>query len=158
MPPQEPSDARRYESKYSPGVYVTAAQWLAEHMCERQARAKGQDLPPHFWKAPSHKATWEKAFLRQFRAAHALLRQFPEKAVGQALRTPAGRRVVSLAAPSLLDLVKAAARELELQERLAAEAPPPPPQGPPPRTFRTGGAFRSKKSVWEKLKEVDGEG
>jgi hypothetical protein len=145
-----------YESLYAPGVLVRPEQWLAEYMCGRQARAKGVDLPRRFWSNPSYKTVWEKELRRQVRAAATLLKLYRPQAVSAALRTKEGRKVLSLSAPWLDDLVKAEeqrlAREAELRAA-AAEArppePPPPAEKLPPGYTRP--PFVHKKSILSKL-------
>lgn len=129
-----PAPERRFESKYAlePGTLVPAATWLAEFMTARQAAKEGVELPRGFWRTHPK---WEKVLKQQLRSAASLLRLVPLEAVGAVLRGRQGRRVLSLAAPWLTDLVREEARKLELKKAAAAALEPePPPPAPPPET------------------------
>ena len=99
----ERTDNRRFASIYSPGSFVTAAQYLAEYVCGRQARAKHITLPAHFWKTMPE---WEKQYLLQLRHANALLKIYEPAAVSAALRSKEGQKVLSLGAKWLDDMIK----------------------------------------------------
>jgi hypothetical protein len=149
---KERSEASPYPSKYAPGAWVSAAQRLAELMCERQALSKKQALPLRFWQLPH----WEAEYRKQLRFANALFKLFRPAAVGVALRTPRGRKVYSLGATWFDDAVRAADERLareeaalrEIQEAARAN-PPPPAAGPAPQTRP---AFTGGKSTANKLK------
>jgi hypothetical protein len=146
------TDKSRYASRYAPGTFVTAAQWLAEWACEREAAAAGKELSRHFWKDP----VWEKKYLRQLRAAQGLLKLYSPRAVGNALRGKEGKRVRSLGAPWLDDLVRAEQAKLDAAESFRQEGgPPPAPDGP--RLPDKRPAFKNKPSLLDRLKESDGE-
>jgi hypothetical protein len=121
----------KYESRFGGGA-VTAAQWLAEYVVARGARARGEEPPRQFWKQPK----WEREFRRQLREALALLKLHDPAAVSAALQSPRGLKTLSLAAPWVADLCREAtaaiAARAKLRAELAAEAPPPPPPRPPP--------------------------
>lgn len=91
----------RYESKYG-GGWVTPAQIIAELMCERMARTKGQTLNPKFWKEKE----WKNTFLWQLKEANKLLKLYSPKAVSSAVRSPEGRKFLSLSNPTLQELIK----------------------------------------------------
>lgn len=67
---------------YSPGVFVPAAQYIIELVCEKKAAFSKQDLPPKFWNLPH----WEKYFKMQLRKCHALLKKYDEKAIIAAIK------------------------------------------------------------------------
>ena len=91
-----------YPSKYSNGKQVSAAQFITEIICERKAQMNREDLHYRFW---IHK-TWAAFYRNQIGSAHKLLKQFPAKAIIRALNTDSGRRIYSLRAPHLLDMIR----------------------------------------------------
>lgn len=106
----------KYPSKFSPGKLITADKLLAEVICERQARAKGIELPLLFWKTDGYKDYWEKELLRQIRSAKALLQLYSPQAISKALKSKKGKTITSLLAPWLLDLVKEEEKKIELSK------------------------------------------
>ena len=70
------SEESRYQSSYG-GGWVSAAQRIAEIMCERQAKSKKVDLPPKFWNLP----TWKRSFMQQILAANSLLKVYKPKSI-----------------------------------------------------------------------------
>lgn len=147
-----PTDKCRCPSQFSPGKWVTPAQWLAERVTARQYRRRHKGDPPdRFWEFPE----WAGVFRQQLKLAAGLLRQFALAAVGNALRTPRGAQVWSLGAPWF----SALCREEDRKLRRAAALPPPPPAPPPgaapppplpPGTARP--AFVQQKSLLSRLK------
>ncbi len=85
--------------KVYPSIYcdekLTAAQYLAERMCERVAKKEGKELFPKFWSSP----IWKKTFMQQLFAANSLLKLYGEAVIIKALR--ACPTVYSLRAPML---------------------------------------------------------
>jgi hypothetical protein len=92
----------KYPSKYSNGKQVSAAQFITEIICERKAQMNREDLHYRFW---VHKA-WASFYRNQIGSAHKLLKQFSAKAIIRALNTDTGRRIYSLRAPHLLDIIR----------------------------------------------------
>jgi hypothetical protein len=77
------SEASKWPSRYSPGGWVTAAQYIIELVCERQARNKKKaDLPVRFWNLPE----WQKEFVSQTRATHRLLKKYEPQAIISAVK------------------------------------------------------------------------
>ena len=72
---KEQTEKSRYQSRYSPDQFVSAAQYIIELVCERKAQLEERDLPVQFWKQPE----WEKYFKMQLRKCHALLKKYDEK-------------------------------------------------------------------------------
>lgn len=121
----ESSETRRYESKYSPGKFITGAQWLAELMCERKARHNKKDLPPFFWKDKE----WSKFLVHQVVVANRLFKAFPEKAIGRALRRKELSLVWSLADKRVRPIIKDEEKKLKFeleQQKVEQESVPPP--------------------------------
>ena len=67
----------RYPSRYSPGAFVRADQYIIELVCEQAARKKKKDLPIKFWNLPE----WKLLFLSQLRAVRCLLKKYSVKAI-----------------------------------------------------------------------------
>ena len=150
----EPTAKSRFESRFG-GGFIAVGQWLAELMVERLARSKNRSLPVHFWKTPE----WEKPFKQQLRAAAALLRLYQPKAISAALRTTQGKRVISLSAPWLDDIIRSEQRKLDLAREAAkveAEARAAEPAKPeivptPDMPLFSRPAFVRKKSTLSRL-------
>ena len=69
------SESSTYQSRYSPGEWVTPAQYIIEYVCENAAQYTGRDLPFRFWKNDE----WQKFYVSQTRAAHKLLKEYKAK-------------------------------------------------------------------------------
>lgn len=96
------TDKSRYQSRYSPQKYVTAAQYIIELICEKKARIDKVDLPIQFWKQPE----WQTFFKSQLRKCHSLLKKYHEKAIIRALQDSKLYSVYSLHAPWLIPVVE----------------------------------------------------
>ena len=102
----------KYPSRYSNDKKVTAAQYLAELMCERQAEKNKKELPKQFWNLPH----WSKKFKSQLFAAYGLLKLYDEVAIIKAVKSKEAKRIYSLRAPILDDIIKEQQRILELDK------------------------------------------
>lgn len=63
------------------GNKCTAAQYLAETMCTRQARKTNTDLPLKFWNLPK----WKKTYMQQLFRANALIKAYSEEVLVRAI-------------------------------------------------------------------------
>ncbi len=175
----ERSDLSRYPSKYGSSRWVTAMQYLAELMCERQARRQKRVLGFGFWKSPE----WAKVYAGQLAAIDRLLDHLDPKvevlvepppltptgrptkkkpkwvgvrtgagvrAISRFLRSPRGKDVYSLAGLWLVPLVEAALRDLGEAADAQEEAAGPPVPPQPPRP-----AFYATKSAKRILLEAE---
>jgi hypothetical protein len=140
----------RYKSKFG-GGFITAAQFLAEMMCERVEGRKGKHLRWKFWDLPA----WKKRYLAQVLQAQRLLKEYDASAIFRALRTREGKVVYSLSAKFLLPMIVAEQDKLDLQKAARAKMSPPP--GPPPveTKWTPPPSFAEKKSIIYKLREVE---
>ena len=93
---------QKFPSRYSSGSFVTAEQYIAELMCERQARRKKLDLPQKFWQIDH----WKKPYKIQLIAAQGLLKIYDAKAILNALKAKDGSNIYSLHAPHIDDIIK----------------------------------------------------
>jgi len=76
------TEKSRYPSRYSPGGWVTAAQYIIETVLEQSARKQKKDLPVNFWNLPE----WEALYKGQLRITYALLKKYSAKAILQVVQ------------------------------------------------------------------------
>jgi adenine-specific DNA methylase len=76
------SDKCNYQSRYSPGTWITAAQYITEYLCENLAKKDHKELYPQFWKS----AAWAKFFVFQCVLANRLLKKYPPEVIIRAIR------------------------------------------------------------------------
>lgn len=93
---------KKYLSKYSNGKSVSAAQFIAEIICERLAKKNKKDLHYRFWLS----SEWEKEYKGQIAAANKLLKDFPAKQIIDALKSSKGQKIYSLRAPHLPSIIE----------------------------------------------------
>lgn len=108
---KEQTEKSRYPSRYSPGGFVTSAQYIIELVCENQARYRKTELPIKFWNLPE----WANTFKRYLRKVHALLKQYDEKAIIRAVQK---NKICTLFSPVLKDRIKAETKLLEGVEKV----------------------------------------
>lgn len=77
------TEKSNYPSLYSPGKFVTFAQYLAEMMCGRKAKADSVDLPHQFWETSKE---WKNYFTMQVLLANKLAKKYPEQVILAALK------------------------------------------------------------------------
>ena len=138
--------ASKYNSIFSPGKKVKAAQYLTELICERKAKldTNGQDLPNHFWKLP----VWRKYFQFQIVVANKLLKKFREDALIRALKDNRSYKTYSLNSPFFKKIAQ------EYQDK----GPPPPEKkielkAPTTKKLDSNskGVFSNKKTILDEL-------
>ena len=108
---KEQTAKSRYPSRYSPGGFVTAAQYIIELTCENQANYRKTELPVKFWNLPE----WNNTFKRYLRQVQVLLKQYDEKAIIRAIRK---YKICTLFSPVLQDRIRAEAKLLEGIEKV----------------------------------------
>lgn len=154
------SQASSYPSRYGKSRFVTAAQFLAEVMCERRARAEKKTLPPEFWKD----AHWKKVYLQQVTAANRLIKRFDQQgkgtgaaAISAFLRSERGKACYSLLGAWVVPLIEVAHKAAVFRQEVRQHESPasaveeeglPLPAGPRQ-------AFVGKQSVLQKLKRLE---
>jgi hypothetical protein len=74
---KEQTEKSRYPSRYSPGEFISEAQYIIELACEQAARKRKIDLPIKFWNLPQ----WAQTYKAQLRAVHTLLKKYPGKII-----------------------------------------------------------------------------
>jgi hypothetical protein len=138
------SEVSKFQSKFGAG-YITAAQYLAELICEHKSKRDRTPLPYRFWSRPP----WKQFFLNQVLAAHALLKQYDADIVIQAVNDPRCYNVFSLRAKWKLEPVlkekkrikDSKDKHIKLQTKTPTTQQPRKPLG--------------KKSLFSKLKEIN---
>lgn len=92
----------KYPSKYSNGKQVSAAQYIAEMICERLAKRNKKDLHYRFWLS----SDWEKEYKGQITAANKLLQSYDFNEIVHALNSTYGLKIYSLRAPHLPGIIE----------------------------------------------------
>jgi hypothetical protein len=93
---KEQTENSRYRSP-STGDFCTAAQYLAELICQRQAtRDKIGTLPYKFW----NNSKWKKVYIRQVALANKLIKSYGDDFV-RFIKSKSGSRIISLGARNL---------------------------------------------------------
>jgi len=95
------TDKARYPSKYSPGQFISAAQYICETICEHKARIDGKSLPVKFWEDKE----WAKFYKDQISAANKLLKVYSCAAIIEGLNHWKGKKIYSLRAPWLKEII-----------------------------------------------------
>lgn len=110
MASENQTEKSRYPSKYSPGQFVTAAQYIAEFICEKKALINKEILKERFWSNP----VWAKFYKQQILAANGLLKIYKPEAIINALKSRQAYRIFSLRAPHLDAIIDAEQRKIDL--------------------------------------------
>lgn len=108
------TEKSKYQSRYSPDKYVTAAQWLCEFLCERKAKLEKKELPIQFWKLKE----WSQFYRSQVNIVNELIKKYGEEVVILAARNPKASYLYSLRAPSFKSLLIEAQKIVETQQKL----------------------------------------
>lgn len=77
------SEKSSYPSIYSPGKFITFAQYVAELMCGRRAKFEHTDLPAKFWESSPK---WKAYFTFQVLWANKLLKKYNEHVILASLK------------------------------------------------------------------------
>lgn len=133
----------KFPSKYSNGKEVTAAQYLAEMICERLAHKNKKDLHYRFW----INAEWEKEYKGQIAAANKLLSKYDIKHIIAALSTYHGRKIYSLRAPHLVDMIIRESQKKTITKK--------PINQDIDRSNNSVGKKYNKTNILDKLKDID---
>jgi len=112
---QSQTEKSSYPSRYSPGAFVTAAQYIIELVCERKAAQNCVDLPMKFWKQKE----WAGFFRSQLRKCHKLLKSYDAQAIIEALQDKQCKNVYSLFAPWLEDIIALKQKALEAKKAVS---------------------------------------
>ena len=135
-----------YPSKYSNGKTVSAAQYIAEFICERLAKRQKKDLHYRFWLSKE----WEKEYKGQIAAAYKWLKKYDSKVIINALSSQAGSKIYSLRAPHLGDIIEKA-------DKLEKSKPLPEVKTIQRNLLDKGRKDNKYNNILDKLKEIDNE-
>jgi precorrin-3B methylase len=131
-------------SKYSNGVQVSDAQYITEIICENFAKKNKKDLHYRFWLEKS----WSKFYKSQIASANKLLEKYKADDVISALLSDAGRKIFSLRAPHLGDIIDRAAKENSAKNKEILNKVER-------NTLSKGKEAKTQKSMIDKLKEIE---
>jgi hypothetical protein len=134
----------KYPSKYSNGKDVSAAQYIAEMICERLAKRNKKDLHYRFWLSEE----WEKEYKGQIAAANKLLKTYSFTEIVHALNSSYGLKIYSLRAPHLVGII-------EKTKASAPKAPTGQNKNIERNLLDKGKDNSVKLSILDKLKELD---
>lgn len=104
---------QKYISKYSNNKLVSSAQYITEIICERKAIKDKIDLHYRFW----INKEWSKFFRNQIGSANKLLKTYSDKAIINALLSDEGKKIYSLRAPHLPDIIVREQAKLDKQNQ-----------------------------------------
>lgn len=108
----------KYISKYSNGKKVSDAQYITEIICEHKAKIEKEDLHFRFWTTKK----WEKFFKNQIASANKLLKKHKAKHIILALNSDKGKKIYSLRAPHLEDIIlQEGSKEEKLNQNLTKD-------------------------------------
>lgn len=146
------SKQRTELSKYkspSTGDFCTPAQYVAELICQKQAKhEKAGTLPYKFWNLPK----WKKIYIRQVSLANKLIKEYGEEPVIKFVSSKAGSKTISLGARNVKSEIEKIKFALDNAPKCATI-----------EVFETpSGVFTSRKTfgiktLAQRLKEVDNE-
>ena len=105
------TDKSQYPSRYSPGGWVSAPQYITELICEKKAQKEQKELPIKFWEIKD----WCKYYKYQITLANKLIKSHGEDVVIAALKDNRCWSTYSLRAPRLKEVI--AEKEKEKVER-----------------------------------------
>lgn len=140
---KEQSNKNCYPSRYSPGGFVRADQYIIELICEKKAKKDKKDLPVQFWKDPE----WAKFFKSQLRKCKSLLQIYSSEAIIKGMQDKRAWSIYSLHAPWLPEIIQEYQTKIDL---------PKPVEDKPEMST---GAFKRdkklKKNILDLLGDID---
>lgn len=137
--------ADQYLSKYSNDKYVSAAQYITELVCENKAVKDKCDLHYRFWTTKK----WALYYRNQIASAHKLLVKYRAPAIIKALRDTDGKKIYSLRAPHLIDIIQRYESLLDSENKTLTKDLD--------RSERVSFRSQSHKTILSKLKDIDNE-
>ena len=129
-----------YTSKYT-SRKIGAGQLIAEKICERAAKRKGQTLKEHFWSEP----IWKNFFKMQLLQANALLKTYSIEAILRSLDDKRLLSLFSLRSPLLDPILADKQKELDNQAELCYNLQTQDVNSKPKEEFK------QKKTLFERL-------
>jgi hypothetical protein len=146
------SKQRTEISKYkspSTGDFCTPAQYIAEIVCQKQAKhEKLGTLPYKFWNLPK----WKKIYIRQVSLANNLIKEYGEEPVIKFIKSSAGSKTISLGARNVKQEIQKIKNVLDNSPvHVTIEVMPIDSK---PLEFKTRKSFGIKTLI-SKLKEIE---
>ena len=137
------TDISKYRSP-STGDYCTAAQYIAEIICQRIAnKEKIGTLAYKFWNQPK----WKKTYIRQVSLANKLIKEYGDDFV-RFIKSKSGSKIISL---GMKDIKK----KFEMfRSNLTTEKPIEVKEPQEKAVFTSRRSFGSK-TMFSKIKEID---
>ena len=96
------TEKSKYPSRYSPGGWVSAPQYITEFICEKKAQKDHKELPIKFWEIKE----WRNYYRYQITLANALLKEFEADFIIAALKDNRCWKTYSLRAPMLRGIIE----------------------------------------------------
>ena len=135
----------QYPSRYSPGGWVSAPQYITEFICEKKAQKDRKELPIKFWEIKE----WRNYYRYQITLANKLLKEFPATSIMAALKDKRCWRTYSLRAPMLYGIIEEKEKEATVRE---SETSYDVAKKEDDITHRSA---NNQKSILSKLRELD---
>jgi len=145
------TEKSRFQSAYSPGKYVTDAQYVVEKICEKNAKSQGRDLPQQFWQLPE----WEKFFRQQIPTANKLLQKYHVNSILAALKDKRMWKCYSLRSPFLAKVIEE--KQAELVTKAEKNKTEEKQEGATHNIYTKPKQARGKKNIISALKDLDGD-
>lgn len=106
------SDVSKYKSP-STGEYCTAAQYIAEIICQRIAdKDKVGTLAYKFW----NNDKWKKIYIRQVGLANKLVKTWGDECVVRFIKSKKGSKILSLGMKGIADQIEFFKKSLDIRE------------------------------------------
>lgn len=113
------TSSSKYKTKYNSETWVTAAQYIAELVCESIAKQCSTELTFQFWNT----IRWKKTFVYQCYLASALLKKYSASSIISVIKIC--RNLTSLKSPVFIKLLKSQIkRKIEQEEEPVLETVP----------------------------------
>lgn len=145
--------SEKYPSKYSNGKLVSAAQYITEMICERKAIKDKTDLHYRFWLQKK----WQIFYRNQIASANKLVKEYDPKAVIAALNSANGKKIYSLRAPHLPDMIKYQSELIHKNKDKTTVRKNNIIKNAEEVLFQTSKNRANKNNILSKLKELDNE-
>jgi hypothetical protein len=143
------TDKSRYPSKYSPGTFITAAQYIIELLYTQYCYKQQREPLLNFWQSDEGK----KFLGGQLRVTYSLLKKYSPKAL---ITTIEEKKIDNLRVKWILPWIARKQKTLDIistKENISSEIVNNIPTGP--ITFGTN--TKNKRNILDKLRDIDNE-
>jgi hypothetical protein len=138
----------KFISRYSNNKEVSAAQYIAELICEKKAKLDKKDLHYKFWLNKE----WSKFYRNQIGTANLLVKKYNPIAIVKALQDNRTSKTYSLRAPFLKPIIEEHQKILESQNKEFSKSI----NRSNKKTFNSNNNNKSK-NILSKLEDIDNE-